>query len=109
MAPDAVLNVVNVSTLQVSWTPPYSWPGYDILSYNIKIENQINGDQIQYDTECVNHTECNFYFHSDIVAESCMALTVFLSAVNTAGESEAAAINGGFPIGEEYQYYSHLK
>ena len=100
LPPDPVLNVVNVTTLRVSWMQPYSWPGYNILNYKIEIENQSTGEKI-HDAEYVNRTQHTFHFFSDMVAESCMELTIYLSAINAAGESEAAEISGGFPIGEE--------
>ena len=91
-----MLNVVNVSSLRVSWTEPYSWPEYNILGYKVAVYS----DSESFRSADINGTHSEYIF----LAEHCMEFTIFLSAINSIGESEAATITGGLPIGEDCYY-----
>ena len=101
LPPDPVLNVVNVSSLRVSWTKPYSLPEYNILSYKVVIYS----DGKIFRSADTNGTDSEYIF----LAERCMEFTILLSAINSIGESEAATITGGLPIGEDYYYVNFNK
>lgn len=100
--PEPFLQLINATTLLLSWFPPFTWPDFEIINYSIKMMNTTNGDTFVRNVNATpNETIINEYFitPNGEATQSCFPLKFAVSATSTIGESRPGNTSGGFPIG----------
>ena len=97
--PEPILNILNKTALQVSWTDSNSRDEFPILSYTLKIKNMTSSSLIDtvvfLDT---NASSFQYVFTVDSVLSECHNISVEVTANNSVGESSPGVVTGGFPI-----------
>ena len=87
--------IVHSSTsLNVTWSAPYTLDGVDILGYNITITNTSN-DNILH----THFTQDTQYVISNNDGDPCTELTLTISGYNGAGDGGATSANFTYPQG----------
>jgi len=104
--PDPQLHMLNATTLQISWLPPFTWEDYPIVNYTIQIHNRATGNVMNWtinvtSTSVVAVSPVTFNYSSPHgeVSQRCEELVFTVYAVSNIGQSEPGVVNGGFPIG----------
>ena len=95
------VSVLNATTLQASWDTPFTFPGHEILHYDITVENKTTGETI-IDRQRVLGAEERVVSVSSPdgeIARKCDELAFTVTATNDFGESEPAPVSGWLPIG----------
>ena len=112
-SPKPHLLVLNATTIQLSWLPPFSWAEYPIVNYSIQIYNRATGEVINLfingtSTEMVSMTAPVTFTYGVLqggVMQNCEKLFFFsVSAASTIGWGSPAIVTGGFPIGSVCVY-----
>ena len=88
MVGDLSYNFINLTSLNVTWSAPYTLDGVDILGYNITITNTSNGNI--YHTYFTQNTQ---YVISNNDGDPCTELTVTISSYNGAGIGDMISFN----------------
>ena len=83
--PEPQLLVLNATTIQLSWLPPFSWEDYPIVNYTVQVHNRITGEVIN-STVNVTFTE---------TVSAAVTREVMNSTLNTTStEAGSATITG---------------
>ena len=97
------LDVVNVlhlfitsTSLNVSWSAPYTLDGVDILGYNITITNTSNGNILH-----TYFTQDTQYVISNNDGDPCTELTLTISGYNGAGDGDTTSFDFYYPQGND--------
>ena len=84
--PEPHLVVLNATTIQLSWLPPFSWAEYPIVNYTVQVHNRITGEEIN-STVNVTFTE---------TLSAAVTRRVMNSTLNTTStETGSATISSG--------------
>ena len=100
--PDPQLHILNTTTLQLSWLPPFTWEDYPIVNYTIQIHNRATRDVMNRIMNATAMSPVTFNYstpHGEVV-QRCEELVFTVYASSNIGQSEPGEINGGFPIGD---------
>ena len=95
------VSVLNATTLQVSWDPPFTFPGHEILHYNITVVIKTTGETI-IDRQRVLGAEERVVSVSSPdgeIARKCNEITFTVTATNDLGEGDPTSVSGWLPIG----------
>ena len=92
------MSVLNATTLQVSWDPPFTFPGHEILHYDITVENKTTGEAI-IDSQRILVAEERALYVNGEMAQKCNELAFTVTATNDLGESDPTTVSGWLPIG----------
>ncbi len=80
--------------IQLEWDEPFTSQGYPILNY-IVVETEIaSGRRMQFISSTLNH-----YCNTSSVTTQCIDIEFAVIATNSVGDSKAATVVTGFPIG----------
>jgi len=106
------MELLNATTLRLTWNPPFTWTGFPIQNYTVRMENTSNSmnnrqwnilanennssDSVSFDLSTVNGE----------IARECTLLNFSVTAWSDLGESRPGRILGGFPIGRLSIYSS---
>ena len=96
--PNVSLDVVNATTLQLSWDPPFTWPEYEILNYTVRMENRSSG--ITEGPVVLSPTDLTYTLTTSAPVQHCAKLRFNVTASNALGDSPPAVVTGGFPKGK---------
>ena len=96
--PNVSLDVVNATTLQLSWNPPFTWPEYKILYYTVRIEDRSSG--ITEGPVVLSPTDLTYTLTASAPVQHCAELRFNIIASNALGYSAPAVVAGGFPKGK---------
>ena len=106
MFPIGLLDAVNIlhsfvtfTSLNVTWSAPYTLDGVDILGYNITITNTSNGNILH-----THFTQDTQYVISNNDGDPCTELTLTISGYNGAGDGDTTSFN--FTFSESTYMYS---
>ena len=91
-------NLLSLTELHLSWSPPFTWEDYAILDYHILCVNYTNG-QVLVD-ETVNSTTLSYDYTLPEGAPDCSQITCNVTASNSLGESGGSNLTIQFPAGE---------
>ena len=104
--PHPTLELVNATTLQLSWYPPFTWTGFPIQNYTVRMGNLTNSmnnrqDNIPIHENNSNDTSVTFELSAinGEIARGCALLDFSVTAWSDLGESRPGRFSGGFPIG----------
>ncbi len=103
LPPATSADVVNATTIELTWTEPFTHQGYGVDHYTVTIENTVTGNITRVD---VNETRF-MYARVGGIAQECVKFEFTVTASNAVGESSAVAISAGFPTGI-YRYFTKL-
>ncbi len=103
LPPATSADVVNATTIELTWTEPFTHQGYGVDHYTVTIENTVTGNITRAD---VNDTRF-MYTRVGGIAQECVKFEFTVTAINVVGESSAVAISAGFPTGI-YRYFTRL-
>ena len=113
--PDPQLHMLNATTLQLSWLPPFTWVDYPIVNYSIQVYNRVTEDVMNRTINvtspwlvAVSPVTFNISIPHGEVVQRCEELVFAVIATNNIGQSEPGVVNGGFPIGNALQSFSLL-
>ena len=105
-SPKPHLLVLNATTIELSWLPPFSWEEYPIVNYRVQVHNRATGEVmnlfINATSEMLSTTApVTFTYNTPQgeVMQNCEELVFIVSAASTIGWGSPAVITGGFPIG----------
>ena len=105
-SPKPQLLVLNATTIQLSWLPPFSWAEYPIVNYSVQVYNTATGEVmnsfINVTSEMFSTTAPVTFIHNTPhggVMWNCEELAFIVSAASTIGWGSPAIVTGGFPIG----------
>ena len=84
-----------MTTLQLSWIPPFTWPDYQILNYTVRVENRSSG--ITDSPMVLTPTDLTYTLTAEAPAQHCAELRFNVTASNALGDSVPAVVIGGFP------------
>ena len=84
--------IINSTSLNVTWSAPYTLDGVDILGYNITITNTSNGNILH-----TYFTQDTQYVISNNDGDPCTELTLTVSGYNGAGDGDTTSFNISFP------------
>ena len=95
------VSVLNPTTLQASWDPPFTFPGHEILHYDITVENKTTGETIIDRWRVLGAEERVVSVSSPDgeIARKCNEITFTVTATNDLGESDPTSVSGWLPIG----------
>ena len=85
---------VNSTSINITWSAPYTLDGVDILGYNITIANTSNGDVLY-----TYFTQDQQYIISNIDEDPCTELTLAISGYNGAGDGDITSFDFYYPQG----------
>ena len=93
-------NFVNSTSLNITWSAPYTLDGVDILGYNITITDA--------DTVLCTHftKETQYVIYTDDV-DPCTKQTLTVSGYNQAGDGDASSLMFYYQAGKVLPNYSH--
>ena len=91
---DIGYNFINSTTVNITWSAPYTLDGVDILGYNITITNTSNGNILH-----TYFTQDTQYIISNIDGDPCTALTLTISGYNGAGDGNITSFDFYYPQG----------
>ena len=94
LAPEPFLEVVNATAIKISWEKPFSWEGWEVLSYNIS-----------WGSNSMSTKEQSVVLENEL-AEACIEIEFNVSAMNAVGQSDVRSIHGSFPIGKNKNFCS---
>ena len=104
--PHPTLELINATTLQLSWYPPFTWTGFPIQNYTVWMGNLTNSmndrqDNIPINENNSNDTSVTFELSTinGEIARGCALLDFSVTARSDLGESSPGRVSGGFPIG----------
>ena len=82
LSPNPLLEI-NASHINLTWSPPFLWPGHAIQYFNISITNKSDGSVTYHETNS-NFGDRVVSFTKDIQEESlmCTEMTVNISAIS---------------------------
>ena len=114
-SPKPQLLVLNATTIQFSWLPPFAWAEYPIVNYSVQVHNRATGEVlnvfINATSEIVSTTAPPVTFTYNTpqgeVMQNCEELVFIVSAASTIGWGSPAIVTGGFPIGIVCVYTPH--
>jgi len=93
--------MLNATTLQLSWLPPFTWLGFPIVNYSIQVLNKTTWEVIRNWT--INATSTSMspvtFNYGTLPVQRCEELVFTVRAANSIGQSEPGQTHGGFPIG----------
>ena len=99
LAPSVSLNVElsdnDTFIFILSWTKPFSWPGFPITGYTITLSNYSSGEAVHH-TVVVDSNKTEYQFSS--MENECYRLDLSVSANNSLGEGKPSIIQSGHPI-----------
>ena len=107
LAPSVDLNVKHVIDdtflFTITWSTPFTWSGFPIISYNIIMTNYSGGVPIATtDTVTSNNTGSGYHqiYYTGKGMSGCYALSFSIEANNSLGKGERTLIHTGQPIGK---------
>ena len=104
--PDPQLHMLNTTTLQLSWLPPFTWVDYTIVNYTIQIHNRATREVmnriINVISTAMSPVTFNYSTPHGEVLQRCEELEFTVYATSNIGQSEPGDVNGGFPIGNRH-------
>ena len=110
-SPKPHLLVLNATTIQLSWLPPFSWTEYPIVNYSVQVYNRATGEMmnsfINATSEVLSTTApvtFNYGVPQGRAMQNCEELVFIVSAANIIGWGSPAVVTGGFPIGSVWVY-----
>ena len=113
-SPKPHLLVLNATTIQLSWLPPFSWAEYPIVNYSVQVYNGATGEVINLFINATSEmvsTTAPVTFNYDTpqggVMQNCEELVFIVSAASTIGWGSPAIVTGGIPIGIVCVYTLH--
>ncbi len=80
--------------IQLEWDEPFTSQGYPILNYTVVETKVASGRHKQFISTTLNH-----YHNTSSVATQCIDIEFAVIATNSVGDSNAATVVTGFPIG----------
>ena len=105
-SPKLHLLVLNATTIQLSWLPPFAWAEYPIVNYSVQVYNRATGDVmnsfINATSEMFSTTAPVTLIHNTPhggVMRNCEELVFIVSAATIIGWGSPAIVTEGFPIG----------
>ncbi len=81
--------------IQLEWEETFTSQGYPILNYTVVETEVASGRRMQYISSTPNH-----YRNIPSVATQCIDIEFAVIATNSVGDSNAATVVTGFPIGK---------
>ena len=96
--PNVSLRVVNATTLQLSWDPPFTWPEYKLLNYTVRMENRRSN--ITAEPVVLPPSDLTYTLTASSPVQHCADLRFNITASNALGDSAPAVVTGGFPKGK---------
>ena len=110
-SPKPQLLVLNATTVQLSWLPPFAWAEYPIVNYSVQVYNRATGEVmnsfINATSEVLSTTTpvtFDYGVPQGSVMQNCEELFFSVSAASIIGGSSPAVVTGGFPIGSVCVY-----
>ena len=90
--------MINSTSINITWSAPYTLDGVDILGYNITITNTSTGNILH-----TYFTQDTQYVISNKDGDPCTELTLTISGYNGAGKGDTKSFNYYHPKGTIYQ------
>lgn len=96
---------MNLTHLNITWAPPFTWSDYPLTEYRLVVTEQQNSLQLYNRIKSPNVTEVEFFYgriypgKEDSFPTVCTLLEFRVAAKSEIGESAAGLTTGGFPIG----------
>ena len=100
---DVKLYAINLTSLNVTWSAPYTLDGVDILGYNITITNTSN-DNILH----TYFTQDTQYVISNNNGDPCTELTLTISGYNGAGDGDTTSFNFTYLGRSKFNYDTYV-
>ena len=91
---------INSTSINITWSAPYTLDGVDILGYNITVTNTSNDNIL-----CTYFTQCTQYTISNHDGDPCTELTLTISGYNGAGDGDAISFDFYYPQGKLFKMY----
>lgn len=96
----------NTFTFNLTWSTPFSWPGYPIIKYEVTMTNYSSGKPIQNTTtmtvlESSRNHNITEYYHIEFTGQGngCYNLSFLVTASNSIGKGDHSIVKSGQPIG----------
>jgi len=102
--PQPKLELLNATTLRLTWNPPFTWTGFPIQNYTVRMENTSNSMNNRQWNIPANENNSNDSVSFELstmngeIATGCALLNFSVTAWSDLGESRPGRISGGFPI-----------
>ncbi len=95
LPPGVRTSLVSAIEIQLEWEETFTSQGYPILNYTVVETEVASGRRMQYISSTLNH-----YRNIPSVATQCIDIEFAVIATNSVGDSNAATVVTGFPIGK---------
>lgn len=90
----------DIFAYHISWSAPFTWPGFPIISYEIVVYNLSDPSNNVLTEKFTNETQSTSLMHYGISSgETCYGLNFSVAATNGVGKGEATVFESGHPIG----------
>ena len=103
--PQPTMELLNATTLRLTWFLPFTWTGFPIQNYTVRMENTSNSmNNRQWNIPANENNSCDSVSFelstmNGEIARECALLNFSVTAWSDLGESRPGRILGGFPIG----------
>ncbi len=106
-AVDPSLHYLNETVLSVDWSPPFTWEGYAVTEYEMKVRNT-TVDKITYyeklePDDSTSDLTVMLTAPMGQAAHSCHELEVAVTAKTPLGSSDPSTLSVWFPIGRLFK------
>lgn len=97
-------NVNDTFTFNLTWSTPFTWPGFPVLNYKVVKTSYSSGEPVNETIviESNDFRNTTRYYHMEFLGRvnGCYNLSFSVEASNSIGKGEATVLESGQPLGK---------
>ena len=103
---------MNSTAMEVSWDPPFTPAGFNVLFYTVTIVNTSSG--ITRTASPLINASYLYSTNGSQVSQRCDEIDFYVAASSAVGQSKSGCVNATFPVGNAscscyiFIYFNHI-